>query len=369
MRRIPAGSSGFRCLLALLLSEQLLIPPSAWALAADGSTLAGDRGVQPAAGALAAALPADLFSGAATHRIPIELPQGTGGMTPELALSYSSAGPLDSWVGSRWSLALPSISRSLKRGFPAYDATDVFTLDGQELVPENGNTSLPRRYHTRRESFLRITREANSSWTVERKDGVVMRFGLSPNARIAKNPSGAPNFQFLLSEQEDPHGNVITVVYDRGDVGRAYPDEIRYTLRRVGSGLQSLDGDSNRDRVVKFEYEPRPDAPVLLTGYTLDQVWDLWQQNGEGGGEEAPPDAPPYREDPTAPPAEGFEWRGPPGSTPGSSEGAWYNPETGLSVHPDRGHGAPIGPHNDISVKGDKGGGWRQLPDGSIRRK
>ena len=29
------------------MCEQLLIPASAWGLAADGSTLAGDRGVQP----------------------------------------------------------------------------------------------------------------------------------------------------------------------------------------------------------------------------------------------------------------------------------------------------------------------------------
>jgi hypothetical protein len=260
--RPRARSSGLRCFLALLLSEQLLIPPSAWGLAADGSTLAGDRGVQPAAGALAAALPADLFSGAATHRIPIELPPGTGGMTPELTLTYSSAGPLDSWVGSRWSLGLPSITRSLKRGVPDYDDTDVFTFDGQELVPESTNPSLPRRYHTRRESFLRITHESNGSWSVERKDGVVMRFGLTENARLPYAP--APTFQWLLSEQEDPHGNAITALYDRNDVGSAYPDEIRYTLRRTGSTLQSIDGDPSRDRVVKFvfEPEPRPDAPV-----------------------------------------------------------------------------------------------------------
>jgi len=261
--RTPARFTGLRAVLAPLLCAQLLIPPSAWGLAADGSTMAGDRGVQPDAGALAAALPADLFSGAATHRIPIELPPGTGGMTPELTLAYSSAGPLDSWVGSRWSLGLPSLSRSLKHGVPAYDdAIDVFTLDGQELVPESASPSLPRRYHTRRESFLRITHEVNGSWSAERKDGVVMRFGLTPNALLTNDSPEEEVFQWLLSEQEDPHGNVITAVYDRSDVGNAYPAEIRYTLRRVGSALQSLDNDPSRDRVVSFAFEPRPDAPV-----------------------------------------------------------------------------------------------------------
>lgn len=31
----------------------------------------------------------------------------------------------------------------------------------------------------------------------------------------------------------------------------------------------------------------------------------------------------------------GFEWRGKPGSTPGSAEGNWYNPKTGESLRPD----------------------------------
>ncbi len=253
--------SRLHTLLVLCLCAQLLVPPSAWALAADGSTLAGDRGVQPDTGALAAALPADLFSGAATHRIPIELPPGTGGMSPALTLAYSTAGPLDSWVGSRWSLALPSISRSLERGTPSYnDSIDVFTLEGQELVPENASPSLPRRYHTRRESFLRITHEVNGSWSVERKDGIVMRFGLSSNARLTN--ASAQTFQWLLSEQEDPRGNAITAVYDRADLGSAYPAEIRYTLRRAGSSLQSLDNDPSRDRVVSFAFEPRPDPRV-----------------------------------------------------------------------------------------------------------
>ena len=84
---------------------------------------------------------------------------------------------------------------------------------------------------------------------------------------------------------------------------------------------------------------------------------------------EAPPDIPAFNDDPTVPPGDGYEWRGAPGSAPGSAEGSWYNPETGVSVHPDRGHPEPIGPHNDISIKGDKGPGWRQHPDGSIRPK
>jgi RHS repeat-associated protein len=59
----------------------------------------------------------------------------------------------------------------------------------------------------------------------------------------------------------------------------------------------------------------------------------------------------------------GFEWRGKPGSTPGSKEGNWYNPKTGESLRPDLNHPGPIGPHWDYR---DPSGNWfRIFPDGS----
>ncbi len=59
----------------------------------------------------------------------------------------------------------------------------------------------------------------------------------------------------------------------------------------------------------------------------------------------------------------GFEWRGKPGSTPGSKEGNWYNPQTGESLRPDLDHPGSIGPHWDYR---DPSGNWfRIFPDGS----
>jgi RHS repeat-associated protein len=59
---------------------------------------------------------------------------------------------------------------------------------------------------------------------------------------------------------------------------------------------------------------------------------------------------PPYRGDklgdnPTKPPADGFEWKGK--GKPGSKEGSWYNSDTGESLHPDLNHPPPIKPHWD----------------------
>jgi RHS repeat-associated protein len=74
---------------------------------------------------------------------------------------------------------------------------------------------------------------------------------------------------------------------------------------------------------------------------------------------------PPPPSDPKRSPGPGWEWRG--NGPPGSSEGSWYNPSTGESLHPDLNHPAPIGPHWDY--RDPSGNDWRIFPDGSASRK
>jgi RHS repeat-associated protein len=60
----------------------------------------------------------------------------------------------------------------------------------------------------------------------------------------------------------------------------------------------------------------------------------------------------------------GFEWRGKPGSKPGSKDGNWYNPKTGETLRPDLDHPFPIGPHWDY--KDPSGNWWRIFEDGRM---
>jgi hypothetical protein len=100
-------------------------------------------------------------------------------MQPKVALSYASSPRSDSWVGYGWQLGFGAIQRSLKEGVPAYDDDlDTFVLDGSELVEVGAPGS--NEYRTKRESFLRITRDPiNDTWEVRRKDGTVLRYGAS----------------------------------------------------------------------------------------------------------------------------------------------------------------------------------------------
>jgi RHS repeat-associated protein len=65
---------------------------------------------------------------------------------------------------------------------------------------------------------------------------------------------------------------------------------------------------------------------------------------------------------PASPPSEdGWEWKG--NGPVGSKEGAWFNPETRESLHPDLDNEAH-GPHYDY--KAPDGSRWRLYPDGRI---
>lgn len=57
-----------------------------------------------------------------------------------------------------------------------------------------------------------------------------------------------------------------------------------------------------------------------------------------------------------------YEWRGKPGSTPGSKDGNYYNPSTKESLRPDLNHPDPIGPHWDY--RDPSGTWWRIFPNG-----
>src|SRR5882724_8700017 len=72
----------------------------------------------------------DLHTGTGNLTVPIPLPEGRRGMTPALALSYSTAagnGPF----GLGWSVSVPRVSRRTDKGIPLYvDASDTFVLSG-----------------------------------------------------------------------------------------------------------------------------------------------------------------------------------------------------------------------------------------------
>ena len=197
-----------------------------------------------------------MTTGAATLEIPIEVPKGTGGFEPELALRYSSHGT-DGPFGVGWSLRLGEISRTLRFGTPAYDASDQYELDGELLV----HNSSENRYHTATEQFWRI-RTVAGAWEVTYPNGNKAWYGRTADSRIIHTPSGTIA-RWLLSDLDDANGNRIRVQYvSKGDPGTQYPDVITYSYRAsTGQPVGGL-------KRVRFIYEAaqRPDVMHSFPG-------------------------------------------------------------------------------------------------------
>ena len=173
----------------------------------------------------------DLLTGAFGHSIPITVPPGRKGMQPSLALSYHSSSA-NSWVGLGFSLNPGYIVRSTRLGPPTYnDTQDTFYLitdaDTTELVNLIDNL-----YQAKVESgFTKFFKELDDSWRVVGKDGSILRFGQSNDA---KEISSQGTFSWYLTKAVDTNGNYIQYNYTK-DQGKSYLTHIDYTGNENGT--------------------------------------------------------------------------------------------------------------------------------------
>ena len=224
----------------------LIYPRVTLAVGAAQGSSTGD-GSTPFTG-LAQAPEANLFVGAATTSIPIEVPPGRRAITPKLALSYSSGGGASPY-GYGWDLPLGRIQRSGKYGVPSCGAhinDYVLALPGANVecrldapLPANG----PRECHPATiESYTKIQWISPNSWEVWDKSGTKYTFGsskrLGTDAAPANQPFDASNGQceftgvWPLERIEDAVGNYLTIGYNEGlyspSDGVLYPTTIKY---------------------------------------------------------------------------------------------------------------------------------------------
>ncbi|WP_445358897.1 RHS repeat-associated core domain-containing protein [Microbulbifer sp. ANSA005] len=204
-------------------------------------------------------------AGAATYSIPLSLPPGTAGVTPELALAYTSTAG-NGIMGKGWTLSgLSGISRCRqttgrdgKGEAITWGEGDRFCLDGQRLLlVSNGHYGdSGSQYRTEVDSFALVTAHGGSRgkpdfFTVERKDGSISYYGDGNKSQLAFSGYGTLNW--MLSSFEDSAGNEINYIYTQEGGHRIR--EIQYAY-----------GDSgNAAARVTFEYEDRMD---VINGYS-----------------------------------------------------------------------------------------------------
>jgi RHS repeat-associated protein len=167
---------------------------------------------------------------------------------------------------------------------------------------------------------------------------------------------GLKQKQFLSSDPIGVYGGSNRYRYANANpVSLSDPDGL-YAGVLVGAGIRILGGRAAAAAVGSIARRALGPVAGGIAACVLAGVCSL----SEPETPDAPADGPPIPDKPDQCPGEGWEWRGK--QPVGGDKGAWHNPETGESLHPDLDHPAPIGPHWDYTDRNGKG--WRIFPDG-----
>ena len=161
--------------------------------------------------------------GSMTYNVAVKVPTGFAGVTPNLGLSYSSAGS-ESLLGVGWSMPIPSIERMTFKRLPRYERDDDFAANGSDQLVLLPGTNPPV-YRSRYEGgFVRYTwmeagDGAEGYWLAEYPDGTKGTFGatmdgtLVPEARVGD--PGLGTFKYMLVDKVDVYGHRMTTTYQK----------------------------------------------------------------------------------------------------------------------------------------------------------
>ncbi|HMA46877.1 MAG TPA: SpvB/TcaC N-terminal domain-containing protein, partial [Frankiaceae bacterium] len=270
--------------LVVLLAS--LVFTAALAHADTGSSLGDHDGEGSTAfTGLAQAPEANLFTGSLTTGIALEVPPGRGGMTPQIALQYSSGGGPGPF-GHGWDLPLGRIERSSAWGTPRCTGahTDDFVLvlptGAAELVRESSGSPYFR--PKVEEAWIRAEqRAAENQWVVVDRSGRTYTFGDVDSARVATSTpatlmsqsGGRCDFTavWALTRVEDPNGNRMEIAWSK-IFNTLYPVTVRWGAN-AAAGVPHV-------YVVRFlpEWRPALDRQVSYRlGVATRLVWRLYE--------------------------------------------------------------------------------------------
>ncbi|AGU98981.1 RHS repeat-associated core domain-containing protein [Vibrio campbellii] len=194
-------------------------------------------------------LPGELVvqSGTAQYQLPISVPKGRGGNSPQLSLVYSSGGTPSGVIGSGFSLTgMPTISRcgsqqtidSQVRAVQ-YDELDNFCLDGSRLiVTEGANAKKGSVYRPYMEDYSKVELRkdaslADSSFTAYTKAGDILTFGKKLD-----------NATWLLTRVDDRTGK-NPIHYHYNEIGQI--QNITYDIFKIVFVYGEADKVQSRD--------------------------------------------------------------------------------------------------------------------------
>jgi RHS repeat-associated protein len=218
-------------------------------------------------------------AGTANYNIPLTLAAGSGGLKPELSLTYSSHGG-NGLLGMGWSLnGLSVISRGNKtiaqdritKGI-SLGNDDAYHLDGERIVAANASNT---EFRTEQNAFIKINAYSTANPTVpdkfkvQTKEGVIMEYGFTNDSKI--ETADGKILYWLVNKIQDTKGNYIEFsYYEDNEIGDYRPASIRYT-GNVNTGLTPYN-------TIFFDYIPRQDSTAkYLAGSKTNSKWLLYK--------------------------------------------------------------------------------------------
>ncbi len=214
--------------------------------------MVGIKGITP---------PTANIQGSANVSYPIEVPAGINGLTPTVSINYNSE---TKWgnCGVGWNLGMSSIEiKTQNLGVPKYDESEIFLLDGAELVPVGDNT-----YRFKVEgAFWKIIKEDDGSFKVLQPDGTTMSYGLENTERLFDPVNPDHVFKWYLSSIKDKSDNEIKYEYSEvTDIDTG--ERVNVQLDRITYGYNDLYS-------INYSWEDRPDIKLsYISGFKINRT-------------------------------------------------------------------------------------------------
>ncbi|MGE7155983.1 toxin TcdB middle/N-terminal domain-containing protein [Methylorubrum rhodesianum] len=248
--------------------------------------------------------PETLGFGAFAQSLQIEVPKFRG-LEPKLSLQYSSGGGLNAgrlmagFIGVGWELqGLPDIVRTAPvNGTPRFDASDVFQLDGKDLIPCTEGMTSPSctqggNYTGKVESYERIRYDAGANtWTVWAKDGTrSLFFAVAHWGNTVEAGDDAPDliryqYRWLLIEREDVRGNKVSYNYTCRTLPVCYPSTIAYNgteIQFVAADHPAYQTRATGRNLARLDQQLR--RIEIRTGGFGVRAYGLWQETSPSTG-------------------------------------------------------------------------------------
>lgn len=211
--------------------------------------------------------------GAATYKIPIEIPSG-GGVDPQIAISYNSQSSSYGLLGYGFDVSgISAITRTgynpftdgVKKGI-SYTSSDNYCLDGKRLILKSGTQGQEGAIYTVEGDPYTLVyshgaysnSSANTWFEVKTPDGSVYIYGKTDNSRLSYTNSkgNARIASWNIEEAQDKLSNYITYSYTKLDY-KLYPVSITYGTNKLKSrGIISR---------ISFDYEKISNNPQCFS--------------------------------------------------------------------------------------------------------